>query len=221
MAVSDLFATERHMEVAQRVLEFLNADRNYLTASTSEPRAVGEAIQRRLETNFQGFLSGDYTHFQTATSRRTMADFAFQDREGLYYAVDVKTHLEGAAFSMPNLTSVRRLAEFYRKDTNFFALLLVRYRMEGIRPFAIEVIFAPIEHFNWETLTIGALGQGQLQIKNAANLSLRRGYPRTQWMLTLCERVIQFYERERAKIAKRQAYFEVLQNRLAREDDPA
>ncbi len=45
-----------------------------------------------------------------------MADLAFQDQQGFYYVVDVKTHRTDTKFNMPNLTSVERLARFYEDD---------------------------------------------------------------------------------------------------------
>lgn len=222
MAVSTLFSTTRHLEIAQQTLHFLNAAPDYLTVSTApSPRAVGDAIQRRLSENFQAFLGEDYTDFQAEFGARAIEDFAFRDRSGFYYAVDVKTHREDKKFSMPNLISVKRLAEFYGKASNYFALLLVHYRLEGIRPRITEVVFAPIEHLDWAGLTIGALGVGQIQIRKAGNLPLRRNYPRRQWMLELCERLIHFYQAEWDKATKRQLYFEQLKQHLEDADDPA
>ena len=60
-----------------------------------------------------------------------MADLAFEDSEGFYYVVDVKTHRHDTKFNMPNLTSVERLARFYEDDKNYFVLLFVSYEVVG------------------------------------------------------------------------------------------
>ena len=90
-----------------------------------------------------------------------MADLAFTDREGIYSIVDVKTHREDTRFNMPNLTSVDRLSRFYESDANVFALMLIRYSIQGTSLTASDVIFVPIEFLDWECLTVGALGWGQ------------------------------------------------------------
>ena len=100
-----------------------------------------------------------------------MADMAFEDPDGAYYVVDVKTHRLSTAFNMPNLTSVERLARFYEDDGNYFVVLMVTYEIEGLRAVVEQVTFVPIEFLDWGCLTIGALGWGQIQIANSRNVS--------------------------------------------------
>ena len=68
---------------------------------------------------------------------------------------------------MPNLTSVDRLTRFYESDANVFALMLISYSIQGTSLTASDIIFAPIEFLDWDCLTVGALGWGQIQIANA------------------------------------------------------
>jgi len=56
----------------------------------------------------------------------------FADIDGLCSMVDVKTHREDTAFNMPNLTSVQRLARLYEPDTDYFSLIIIKYRVEGL-----------------------------------------------------------------------------------------
>ena len=137
-----------------------------------------------------------------------MADLAFKDTDGLYYIVDVKTHRAGTHFSMPNLTSVERLTRFYEDDTNFFTLLLVSYAVRGLKSEVSDVKFVPIEFLGWDCLTIGALGWGQIQIANSNFVSIITGYSRRQWMLELCDVMLEFYPKEIAKIGERIGRFE-------------
>ena len=132
-----------------------------------------------------------------------MADLAFTDREGFYSIVDVKTHREDTSFNMPNLTSVERLSRFYGSDLNTFSLLIIRYAIIGTKITATEVIFTPIEFLNWECLTVGALGWGQIQIANSNNIKLIDGYSRKKWMLQLCDTLFEFYPKEILKIQTR------------------
>ena len=158
--------------------------------------------------DFVGVILGDWcADYSTDFARRAMADLAFTDSDGFYYIVDVKTHRTSTKFNMPNLTSVRRLARFYEDDRNFFVLLLVSYHLVESRIVFTDVKFTPIEFMDWECLTIGALGWGQIQIANSNKINV---VPRArkQWMLELCDILTEFYEREIGKIGDRIGYFD-------------
>jgi hypothetical protein len=137
-----------------------------------------------------------------------MADMAFKDKDGLYYVIDVKTHREETKFNMPNLTSVERLARFYEDDSNYFVMLLIKYSLDDLHATISEVIFVPIEFLDWDCLTVGALGWGQIQIANSNFISVRPHYSRRQWMLELCDVMLEFYPKEIGKIHARVEYFE-------------
>ena len=137
-----------------------------------------------------------------------MADLAFTDREGFYSVIDVKTHRADTKFNMPNLTSVERLARFYESDVNMFSLILVKYDIEGTKVIANEIIFTPIEFLDWECLTVGALGWGQIQISNSNVIKLVEGNSRKKWMLQLCAVILEFYPKEILKIQDRIGRFD-------------
>ena len=136
-----------------------------------------------------------------------MADLAFEDVAGLYYVVDVKTHRLSTKFNMPNLTSVERLARFYEDDKNYFVLLMIDYEIDGLRAVIENVTFVPIEFLEWDCLTIGALGWGQIQIANSNRVSVNPLSSRKKWMIELCDTLLDFYPKEIAKIDKRIAHF--------------
>lgn len=206
---SRIFSTDRYQGIARRSKEFLNGHEDFLSPSTARsPRAFGDALEGILGDNFRVILGEDCAEYSANFARRAMADIAFKDNDGLYYVVDVKTHREDTKFNMPNLTSVERLTRFYEDDSNYFVLLLVRYRLEGTHAVISEVTFVPIEFLDWECLTIGALGWGQIQIANANHISLRPHYSRKSWMLELCDIMLDFYPREIGKIETRIGYFQ-------------
>ena len=132
-----------------------------------------------------------------------MADLAFTDTEGFYSVVDVKTHRKDTQFNMPNLTSVKRLAELYESDANVFSPVIIKYSVEGTKITVSEVLFSPIEFLDWKCLTIGALGWGQIQIANSNDIRVIDGYSRKKWMLQLCNMMSEFYPKEILKIRTR------------------
>ncbi len=204
MARSRLFHSDEYKSVESAIVELLNEQPDFLSARTaSSTRAVGDAIQDILSDELRPLLGDLSVEYSASFARRAMADIAFTDVDGLYYVVDVKTHRLDTAFNMPNLTSVQRLTRLYEDDQNYFLLLMVKYRLDGIRTKVEQVHFVPIEFLSWDCLTVGALGTGQIQIANANRISIIDGYSRKSWMLELCDVMLAFYPREIAKIADR------------------
>lgn len=204
MKKSSIFYTDKYKKIEKKILSFLNAQKDFLSKrSINSPRAVGDAIESVISENFQTILGDVIKEYSSSFARRAMADLAFTDKDGFYYVVDVKTHRLDTKFNMPNLTSVERLSRFYEEDVNYFVLLKVDYQVGGTKVAIKHVTFAPIEFFGWDCLTLGALGWGQIQIANANTVSIVPKTSRKNWMLELCDTLLEFYPKEIGKIGER------------------
>lgn len=204
MKKSSIFYTNKYKEIEKKILSFLNAEKDFLSErSINSPRAVGDAIESVISENFRTILGDVIKEYSSSFAHRAMADLAFTDKDGFYYVVDVKTHRLDTKFNMPNLTSVERLSRFYEEDLNYFVLLKVDYQVEGTKVTIKHVTFAPIEFFNWDCLTLGALGWGQIQIANANTVNIASKTSRKKWMLELCDTLLEFYPKEIGKIGER------------------
>jgi hypothetical protein len=209
MKRSTIFYSPVYREIEFKIKHLLNEQPDFLSSYTmSSPRATGDAIQSILAEKFRELLGDACKEYSSVFARRAMADLAFTDLEDFYYVVDVKTHRREAGFHMPNLTSVERLARYYEDDTNYFVVLYIGYSLTATRISVEEVHFVPIEFLSWRCLTIGALGWGQIQIANAERIEIVEGYSRRSWMLEFCDRILDFYPREIAKITQRVTHFQ-------------
>lgn len=198
-------------KIAEEVLNNLNTHAtNIVTGiSLSSPRAIGDAVQEYLaKDGLPMVLNGYGINVKDDFSRRAMEDIAFHDNNGNYYAIDVKTHNTDTQFNMPNLISVKRLANFYKTDTNHFCILIVSYSVVDGKLEFTSCKFKSIEEFDWSCLTLGALGWGQIQIANANNLIFNESVTRRHWMDMMCERVNKFYDDEMRKLNERKEWFE-------------
>jgi len=201
---SRIFYNGKHKDIQAKIKEFLNNQKDFLSASTvRSTRAAGDAIQEILGDNFQTILGDICKNYSSDFARRAMADLAFEDNDKYYYVVDVKTHRLSTKFNMPNLTSVERLARFYEDDKNYFVVLMVAYNIEETSVNVKDVHFVPIEFLGWDCLTIGALGWGQIQIANSNVITVNDGYSRKNWMIELCDVMLEFYPKEIGKINSR------------------
>lgn len=218
---SRIFYGDSYQKIQQETLNLLNSQQDIFSSRTlRSTRAAGDAVEEIIADSFEDILGEWSADYSSDFARRAMADLAFSDIDGFYYVVDVKTHRTNTHFNMPNLTSVRRLARFYEDDSNYFSLLLISYHLEESQAVFTDVKFVPIEFLDWNCLTIGALGWGQIQIANSNRININPQYSRKQWMLELCDVVAEFYAREVGKISDRVGHFEqVREFWLARSDD--
>ena len=220
MNKNKIFQTNRFKEIERSIKEYINAQSDFLSEHTiSSPRAVGDAIQSILERGFKDILGETIADYSSDFARRAMADLAFTDKEGNYYVVDIKTHRLDTHFNMPNLTSVERLSRFYEDDKNHFVILSLAYTVEKTKVKIKKVHFIPIEFLDWDCLTLGALGWGQIQIANSNKILLNERASRKKWMIEMCNRLFSFYDKEIIKIGNRIKYFKkVKKRRLAKKD---
>jgi hypothetical protein len=217
MTKSRIFHTGLYKEIERKIVQALNAQPDFLSSRTvTSTRAVGDAIQTILSDSFATVLGDLCKNYSAEFARRSMADLAFTDEDGLYYIVDVKTHRLETHFNMPNLTSVERLARFYEDDKNYFVVLMVKYSIRETRVDVCETHFLPIEFLSWDCLTIGALGWGQIQIANANVIHVHEQYSRKKWMIELCDVMLHFYPKEIGKIENRMEYFMRLKHQWAK-----
>ncbi len=197
--------------ISKTILQELNLNATNIVSdlSLNSPRAVGDAVQEYLaEKGLPKILKEYGINVNDEFGRRAMEDMAFKDSNNNYYAVDVKTHNIETAFNMPNLISVKRLATFYRNDSkNNFCILLVSYTIKNTQIQYESCIFKRIESFDWDCLTLGALGWGQIQIANANNLKFTPTTDRKQWMSALCNNISLFFDSEINKIGERKLWF--------------
>ena len=217
---SDFFYERHYLEIAEKIKQHINSTPDFLSEQTSKStRAAGDAIEGLIAERFDTFLGEWCKEYSSNFARRAMADIAFKDKEGFYCIVDVKTHREDTKFNMPNLTSVERLSRFYEDDMNIFSLIMVKYVVEGNRVQATEVSFGPIEFLDWDCLTVGALGWGQIQISNSNFIRMNHGYSRKKWMLNLCEIMFDFYPKEIQKIQERIGRFQEVKRHWEQKTD--
>ena len=207
-----IFTDRRYLDIEKKVKDLIGKEKTFLSTSTvNSTRAIGDAIENIISTNFESIVTGYCKEYSSDFARRAMADLAFEDKEGNYYLIDVKTHNIETKFNMPNLTSVRRLAQLYYNEDcvekDYFTLLIVRYKIQNLDINVLNVHFVPIENLDWSCLTIGALGWGQIQIANSRNIKIDRELKRKKWMLQLCDELDEFYPREIAKIKERCKFF--------------
>ena len=138
-----------------------------------------------------------------AKSKRSIDDFTlvFGDINNLY---DTKTHYiqleEG--FSMPNLISVKRLKKVLEEKLKTLSYVFIDYKRENGNVLIEDVHVKYVWELDWSILSIGALGKGQLQIKDANKDFVFTNIGKNEWFDILKVKVVEFYKKEILKIEK-------------------
>ena len=132
-------------------------------------------------------------------SKRSIDDFSIGT--DLY---DVKTHLQDEdGFSMPNLISVKRLKSVLEDENKTLSYVFVDYtRTDDDKVKVSDVHIKYVWELDWSILSIGALGKGQLQIKDANKELVFTDIGRDEWFKILKVKVLEFYKNELTKIGK-------------------
>jgi len=127
-------------------------------------RAIGDIIEGNVIDQYK-----HQTNFIPASGAKSTDDFSLEI-DGVQVMVDVKTHNLNAEMSMPNLISMKKLRILLQDDTKALVYNIVSYTHdEEAGTYSISIKdkqIIPIHHLNLDALGIGALGWGQLQIKN-------------------------------------------------------
>jgi len=118
--VSEILTQQILMQASKKLLEVLSKYDDFQNPRiNNSPRAIGDTVQSIIgEVLPDCFPKGSIKDFQSDFNRKALQDVAFSDTQGNYYAIDVKTHALSTKFNMPNLVSVKRLAEIFELIKN-------------------------------------------------------------------------------------------------------
>jgi hypothetical protein len=194
-----------------QTLSCIQKNYEYLVDSLDCLENLDEALRDFVYKNFNEIIRS--CHFQNTSdfTFRGLNELLYSDAYGNHYILDIHSHNICTDFSMPNLTANRGLVELYDTPENvkpsYFMIMIFSYRVVGSQIVIEDVVFSPIEHLDWSCLTIGALGWGQIQIKNSNNIVLNYTKKRKDWMIELCDKMLIFYPNEVEKIGNRIEYF--------------
>lgn len=163
-------------------------------------RAVGDKLEADTINVLKKFVPHNLVE---AKSNRSIDDFTlvFDKSINLF---DIKTHFiqVKSGFSMPNLISVKRLKTVLEDNTKNLSYIFIDYIRQDGDVVIKDVHVKYIWELDWSILTIGSLGKGQLQIKDANKNLLFTNIGKEEWFEILKTKVIDFYNKELSKINK-------------------
>jgi len=173
---------------------------NFALSESYGHRAVGD----KLESDTAYVASQLFNvEFGNPTSKRSIEDFSVLIKNTLHM-YDVKTHYiqSTAGFSMPNLISVKRLKNVLENNLQSLCYIFIDYKRENGWVLIEDIHIKYVWELDWSILTIGSLGKGQLQIKDANKKLIFTTIGKDAWFEILKLKVKEFYRKELNKIQK-------------------
>jgi len=158
-------------------------------------RGIADIIEQDVSKIILNLKSRIIKESYEAKSKRSIEDVGLITNDYDDVKIDIKTHDIESELSMPNLISIARLKKFYENDRNLLVYVFVKYVNHGNNVQVLEVKVRPIEQLNWECLTIGNLGKGQLQITDMNKVSFQNFMTRKDWMERLSYDAVIYYQK--------------------------
>lgn len=164
-------------------------------------RTVGDLIENKISDILFNSDSELITEKREPRSKKSIEDVTLVSGGVLYY-IDPKTHDTNSDFSMPNLTSIDKIKKLFSSDEQELIYVFVSYGLEN----GMVVISDIKVFFIWELdisiLGIGALGKGQLQIKNANNELVFTNKGKQEWFEDFKKLVHEYLKKQITKTNK-------------------
>lgn len=189
------------MDIRETVEKLINDKlENFTLSDTMGQRTIGDKIEYLCSF----IVANEYPdNYIESRSKRSTEDFTLLfDNETYYF--DVKTHFiqEVAGFSMPNLASIEKLRNLLKEDDKSLLYIFVDYKRVGDSVTIEGVNVRYLWELDWSMLGIGALGKGQLQIKNANNDLVFCDIGKEKWYELLLENGYKYNENQLIKIER-------------------
>lgn len=174
---------------------------NFELVDGGQQRTVGDLIESKVSEILRNSTSELITEKRAPRSKKSIEDVTLVSGTVLYY-IDPKTHDVNSDFSMPNLTSIEKIKKLFLNQNEELVYVFVSY---GLQNGMINIVDIKV-FFLWELdvsiLGIGALGKGQLQIKNANNKLVFTSIGKDNWYKGFKKLVQEYLKKQIIKIKK-------------------
>lgn len=174
---------------------------NFELVDGGQQRTVGDLIESKVSEILRNSNSELITEKRAPRSKKSIEDVTLVSGGVLYY-IDPKTHDVNSDFSMPNLTSIEKIKKLFLNQNEELVYVFVSYRLQNgmINIVDIKVFF--LWELDVSILGIGALGKGQLQIKNANNKLVFTSIAKENWYKEFKKLVQEYLKKQIIKIKK-------------------
>jgi hypothetical protein len=174
---------------------------NFELVDGGQQRTVGDLIENKVSDILYSSTNKLISEKRAPRSKKSIEDVTIISNDVTYY-IDPKTHDINSDFSMPNLTSVDKINKLFLNKNKELIYVFVSYDLDN----GIVIIDNIKVFFIWELdisiLGVGALGKGQLQIKNANKDLVITNKGKQEWYSDFKKLVQEYLKKQIIKINK-------------------
>jgi len=228
--------TEKQINIKNYLTELITTNlKDFDLVEGAEQRTIGDLIEHQTINIIKDNQGEIIQKVKPAKGKKSTEDVAFIN-ENVKYLLDLKSHNVEADFSMPNLISIEKLRKLLtnrkkekkpakkptKKPTKIkkpeplqeLIYVLIDYKIEShiVKIKSVKVVF--VWEMDMSMLVIGALGNGQLQIKNLNKDLIFTTEGKKIWFQKLKVEVKDYLEKQIIKIKKLQEEWENVENEL-------
>jgi len=174
---------------------------NFELIDGGQQRTVGDLIENKISEILYNSSNELISEKLAPRSKKSIEDVTLVSN-GVTYYIDPKTHDINSDFSMPNLTSIAKIKKLFSSENKDLIYVFVSYGLDN----NIIIIDSVKVFFIWELdisiLGVGALGKGQLQIKNANKELIFTNKGKLEWYSDFRGLVQEFLKKQINKVNK-------------------
>jgi hypothetical protein len=174
---------------------------NFELVEKGQQRTVGDLIEGKVSEILYNSESDLISEKRPARSKKSIEDLTLVSN-GVVYYVDPKTHDINSDFSMPNLTSIDKIKKLFKNANEELIYIFVSYEINNGTVIILNIKVFFIWELDISILGVGALGKGQLQIKNAHKDLILTEKGKIEWYSDFKKLVQDFLGKQVNKINK-------------------
>ena len=190
------------MQIKEYIQELLNERLvNFDLVQGGQQRTIADLVESKVSEILYNDTNELICEKKLARSKKSIEDVTLISK-GITYYIDPKTHDTKSNFSMPNLTSIEKIKKLFLSENKDLIYVFVSYDVvkKIINIKNIKVFF--IWEIDTKILSIGALGKGQLQIKDANKDLVFTNEGKSIWYLKFKKIVQIFLNKQITKLNK-------------------
>ena len=200
--------TESQQNIKNYLTELITENlQDFDLVDGGQQRTIGDLVEKKVIEIVLQNQSPIINEVKLSTGKKSMEDVSVVSN-GVTYMLDPKSHNVDSEFSMPNLSSISRIKKLFDNDKKEMMYVFVDYKIDGqvVRIEDIKVLY--LWELDMSMLGIGALGKGQLQIKNLNKELVISDEGKQIWYGKLKTQVKEYLVKQIKKIEKQKKEWE-------------
>lgn len=200
--------TESQLNIKNHLTELITENlQDFDLVDGGQQRTIGDLVEKKVIEIILQNQNPIINEVKLSTGKKSMEDVSVVS-DGVTYMLDPKSHNVDSEFSMPNLSSISRIKKLFDNDKKEMMYVFVDYKIDGqvVRIEDIKVLY--LWELDMSMLGIGALGKGQLQIKNLNKELVISDEGKQIWYGKLKTQVKEYLAKQIKKIEKQKKEWE-------------